>query len=204
MTGSQLSGSETTQVGGSRRRWFGLLAISLAVALIIVDSTIVNVAVPSIVDDLGISSSEVQWVQESYTLVFASFLLVFGALADRFGRRRVLMLGVAIFSVASILAALAPTGDLLIASRILQGVGGAMVLPTTLSLINATFTGRERGIAFAVWGSTIGGMVAVGPLLGGFLTTYYSWRWAFGINPPLGILILVGRDPPAPRRRLAD
>ncbi len=192
MTGSQVTGAETKQVGGSRRRWFGLLAISLAVALIIVDSTIVNVAVPSIVDDLGISSSEVQWVQESYTLVFASFLLVFGALADRFGRRRVLMLGVAIFSIASILAALAPTGDLLIASRILQGVGGAMVLPTTLSLINATFTGRERGIAFAVWGSTIGGMVAVGPLLGGFLTTYYSWRWAFGINPPLGILILVG------------
>lgn len=193
VTGSPAEGARgEKRVGGPRRRWFGLLAISLAVALIIVDSTIVNVAVPSIVDDLGISSSEVQWVQESYTLVFASFLLVFGALADRFGRRRVLMLGVTIFGLASVLAALAPTGELLIASRILQGVGGAMVLPTTLSLINATFTGRERGIAFAVWGSTIGGMVAVGPLLGGFLTTYYSWRWAFGINPPLGILILVG------------
>ncbi|MET0590321.1 MAG: DHA2 family efflux MFS transporter permease subunit, partial [Naasia sp.] len=176
----------------SRRRWAGLVAISVAVALIIVDSTIVNVAVPSIVDDLGISSSEVQWVQESYTLVFASFLLVFGALADRFGRRRVLMLGVSIFAIASILAALAPTGELLIASRILQGIGGAMVLPTTLSLINANFTGRERGIAFAVWGSTIGGMVAVGPLLGGWLTTYFSWRWSFGINIPLGVLILIG------------
>ncbi|NYJ32110.1 DHA2 family efflux MFS transporter permease subunit [Galbitalea soli] len=175
-----------------RARWFGLVFISIAVALIIVDSTIVNVAIPSIVKDLGITSTQVQWVQESYTLVFAALLLVFGSLADRYGRRRMLVIGVMIFALASVLAAFAPTGDLLIASRVVQGVGGAMVLPTTLSLINATFRGRERGIAFAVWGSTIGGMVAVGPLLGGWLTTYYSWRWAFGINVPFGILIVVG------------
>ncbi|WP_291053894.1 DHA2 family efflux MFS transporter permease subunit [Herbiconiux sp.] len=176
----------------SRTRWIGLVFISIAVALIIVDSTIVNVAIPSIIDDLGISSTQVQWVQESYTLVFAALLLVFGTLADRFGRRRVLMLGVAIFAGASILAALAPTGDLLIGARVIQGVGGAMVLPTTLSIINATFRGRDRAIAFAVWGSTIGGMTAVGPLLGGWLTTYISWRWAFGINIPLGVIIIVG------------
>jgi EmrB/QacA subfamily drug resistance transporter len=176
----------------SSRRWFGLVFISLGVALIIVDSTIVNVAVPSIVDDLGISSTQVQWVQEAYTLVFASLLLLFGSLADKFGRRRMLLIGIVIFTAASVLAGLAPTGDLLILARLVQGVGGAMVLPTTLSLINATFRGRERGIAFAVWGSTIGGMVAVGPLLGGWLTTAFSWRWAFGINVPLGILIFVG------------
>lgn len=192
----------------SRRRWIGLVFISVAVALIIVDSTIVNVAIPSIVDDLGISSTEVQWVQETYTLVFASLLLVFGTLADRFGRRRLLLIGVVIFAVASIGAALSADGTLLIASRLVQGVGGAMILPASLSIINATFRGRDRAIAFAVWGSTIGGMAAVGPLLGGFLTTYFSWRWAFGINVPLGVIIFIGvmifalesKEPGMPRR----
>ncbi|MFJ4222215.1 DHA2 family efflux MFS transporter permease subunit [Curtobacterium luteum] len=173
-----------------RRRWAGLVVISVAVSLIIVDSTIVNVAIPSIVRDLDIGSTAVQWVQESYTLVFAALLLVFGSLADRLGRRLLMVVGVAVFAAASVLAALAPSGELLVLARIVQGVGGAMVLPTTLSLVNATFTGRERGIAFAVWGSTIGGMVAVGPLLGGWLTTAFSWRWAFGINIPLGVAIV--------------
>lgn len=159
-----------------RRRWAGLVVISIAVSLIIVDSTIVNVAIPSIVRDLDIGSTAVQWVQESYTLVFAALLLVFGSLADRLGRRLLMVTGVAVFAAASVLAALAPSGELLVLARIVQGVGGAMVLPTTLSLVNANFTGRERGIAFAVWGSTIGGMVAVGPLLGGWLTTSFSWR----------------------------
>ena len=175
-----------------RTRWIGLFVISLAVSLIIVDSTIVNVAVPSIVDELGITSTEVQWVQESYTLVFAALLLVFGTLGDRFGRRRMLVIGIVIFALASVWAALADSGSALIAARVVQGVGGAMILPSTLSTLNATFQGRERGIAFAVWGATIGGMAAVGPLLGGWLTTDFSWRWAFGINIPLGVLILVG------------
>ncbi|ANF31583.1 multidrug transporter [Leifsonia xyli] len=175
-----------------RKRWAGLVFISIAVALIIVDSTIVNVAIPSIVDELHIGSTGVQWVQESYTLVFAALLLVFGTLADRWGRRRMLLIGVGIFTLASVAAAVAPTGAFLIGARLIQGVGGAMILPTTLSLINATFRGRERALAFAVWGSTIGGMTALGPLLGGWLTTAFSWRWAFGINIPLGILIVVG------------
>ena len=176
----------------ARTRWLGLVFISIAVSLIIVDSTIVNVAIPSIVGDLGITSTQVQWVQESYTLVFAALLLVFGTLADRYGRRRLLLTGVVIFALSSILAAFAQSGDLLIGARVLQGIGGAMILPTTLSIINATFRGRDRGIAFAIWGSTIGGMAAVGPLLGGWLTTYFSWRWAFGINVPLGIIIIIG------------
>ncbi len=121
------------------RRWIGLVFISLAVALIIVDSTIVNVAIPAIVDDLGITSTQVQWVQEAYTLVFASLLLLFGSLADRIGRRRLLLIGVALFAGASVLASFAPTGDLLILARLIQGVGGAMMLPSTLSLLNATF-----------------------------------------------------------------
>lgn len=176
----------------ARTRWIGLFVISLAVSLIIVDSTIVNVAIPSIVDELDITSTEVQWVQESYTLVFAALLLVFGTLGDRFGRRRMLVLGTIIFMLASVGAALADSGSTLILARVVQGVGGALILPSTLSTLNATFQGRERGIAFAVWGSTIGGMAAVGPLLGGWLTTDYSLRWAFGINVPLGIIILIG------------
>lgn len=179
-------------MASERTRWLGLVFISLAVSLIIVDSTIVNVAIPSIIDDLKITSTQVQWIQESYTLVFAALLLVFGTLADRFGRLRVLIIGMALFAGSSILAALAPTGDWLIFARVIQGFGGAMVLPTTLSLVNANFRGKERGIAFAIWGSTIGGMVAVGPLLGGWLTTDFSWRWAFGINIPLGLLVIIG------------
>ncbi|MFT4305340.1 MAG: MFS transporter [Microbacterium sp.] len=193
----------------ARRRWAGLVFISLAVALIIVDSTIVNVAVPSIVEDLGITSTQVQWVQEAYTLVFASLLLMFGVFADRWGRRRVLVVGAVVFTLASAAVAAAPGGGPLIAARVVQGVGGAMMLPTTLSLLNATFRGRERAVAFAVWGSTIGGMAAVGPLLGGWLTTAFSWRWAFGVNLPLGVLIVVGvlltvAESRAPGRRGLD
>ncbi|MGN6743737.1 MAG: MFS transporter, partial [Amnibacterium sp.] len=175
-----------------RGRWLGLVAISLGVALIVVDSTIVNVAVPYIVRDLRLSSTDVQWVQESYTLVFAATLLVFGVVADRLGRRRLLVVGTVVFAIASVVAAFAASGPLLIGTRVVQGLGGAMILPTSLSLINATFTGKERGIAFAVWGSTIGGMAAVGPLLGGWLTTAFSWRWAFGINLPIGAAIIAG------------
>ncbi len=176
----------------SRRRWAGLFFLSLGVAMIIVDATIVNVAVPQIIRDLGITSTDAQWVQEAYTLVFAALLLTFGRLADRYGRRRLFTGGVVVFAVASVLAAVSPAGGALIGARILQGIGGAAMLPTSLSLLNATFRGRERGIAFAVWGSTIGGAAALGPLLGGWLTTTYSWRWAFGINIPIGLAVLAG------------
>ncbi|AEV84843.1 multidrug MFS transporter [Actinoplanes sp. SE50] len=174
-----------------RRRWLGLLVVSFGVAMIIVDATIVNVAVPSIIDDLGATSSDAQWVQESYTVVLAALLLVAGRTADRVGRRRLFMTGIGVFMLGSIGCALAPAPPLLIVARQVQGVGGAMILPTSLSLLNAGFTGRERGIAFAVWGSTIGGAAALGPLLGGWLTTAVSWRWAFGINLPLSVLILI-------------
>lgn len=177
--------------GDGRGRWFGLLAISLGVAMIIVDATIVNVAVPQIIRDLDITSTDAQWVQEAYTLVFAALLLVAGRFADRSGRRRLFLVGVTVFVVASVLAALAGSGETLIAARVLQGIGGAMMLPTSLSLLNANFTGREKGIAFAVWGSTIGGAAAFGPLLGGWLTTTYSWRWAFGINVPVSLAVIV-------------
>jgi len=175
-----------------KKRWIGLAAISLAISLIIMDGTIVSVAIPSIVADIGINTSQVQWIQEIYTLLFASLLLIWGRLADRFGSKRVLLTGVVIFMISSIACAFAPNGWTLIAFRALQGVGGSMILPTTLSLLNSNFKGRERTIAFAVWGATIGGMAAVGPLVGGWLSENASWRWAFGINIPFGIVALLG------------
>lgn len=175
-----------------RTRWIGLLFISLSISLVIIDGTIVNTIFPEIIGELSLTSTEVQWVQESYILVFAATLLIWGSLADRVGRRLLLLIGIVIFVLASIWAGSADSASSLILARVVQGFGGAMVLPTTLSLVNATFQGRERGIAFAVWGSTIGGMVAVGPVLGGWLATDFTWRWAFLINVPLGVIIMVG------------
>ncbi|WP_435839737.1 MFS transporter [Streptomyces anulatus] len=153
--------------------------------------TIVNVILAPIIEDLSIGSSEAQWIQESYAITFAALLLVTGRLSDLYGARRIFLLGLAVFGVTSLLAASAPGGGLLILGRFVQGVGGAMMLPTSLALLNAAFTGRARGQAFAVWGSTIGAAAAVGPLLGGWLADI-SWRWAFGINVPLVALIVAG------------
>lgn len=185
------------------RRWLGLIAVSLGVALIVVDTTIVNVIVPSLVADLGITSAQAQWVQESYAIVFAALLLLTGRLADLVGARRVFLVGVAVFAATSVLAGLAPSGGVLIVARVLQGAAAVMILPSSLTLVNGTFTGKERGQAFAVGGSTIGAAAAVGPLLGGALAEV-SWRWAFGINIALGVLILFevrAFHGPSPRQR---
>ena len=176
----------------TRNRWIGLVFISMAISLVIIDGTIVNTIFPDIINDLMLTSSQVQWVQESYVLVFASLLLIWGSLADRIGRRRLLVIGLVIFTGASIWAGFSTDATTMILARIVQGIGGAMVLPTTLSLVNANFHGKDRGIAFAIWGSTIGGMVAIGPVLGGWLATDFSWRWAFNINAPLGLIVVIG------------
>lgn len=174
------------------RQWVGLVFLSAAVSLVIIDVTIINVAVPSIVVDLNASAATTQWIQEAYTLTLAALLIVAGRVADTIGRRRALVIGLTIFTGASVLAATASSGAVLVLARVLQGVGGAAILPCTLSLLNATFRGRERATAFAVWGSTVGAMAAVGPLLGGWLTTEFSWHWAFWINLVLGPIAAVG------------
>ena len=174
-----------------RARWLTLLAISLGISMIIVDATIVNVAIPSIVRDLGLDGSGAEWIVSVYPLVFAALLITLGRTGDIFGRKKLYIFGLVTFTGASILAGLAPTGPLLIAARILQGVGGAAIAPATQSILNATFRGKDRAIAFAVYGSVIGGMAALGPLLGGWLTTNLSWRWAFLVNLPVGIIALV-------------
>jgi EmrB/QacA subfamily drug resistance transporter len=179
----------------TRNRWIGLVFISMAISLVIIDGTIVNTIFPHVIEALKLTSTQVQWVQESYVLVFASLLLVWGSLADRIGRRLLLVIGLGIFVAASMWAGLSNDAGSMILARVVQGFGGAMVLPTTLSLVNANFQGKERGIAFAVWGATIGGMVALGPVLGGWLATDFGtdgWRLAFNINLPLGLIVIAG------------
>ena len=174
-----------------RARWLTLLALSLGISMIVVDATIVNVAIPSIVRDLGLDGSGAQWIVSIYPLVFAALLITLGRTGDIVGRKKLYIFGLVTFVGSSLLAGLAPSGPLLLAARVLQGVGGAAIAPATQSILNATFRGKERAIAFAVYGSVIGGMAAMGPLLGGWLTTNVSWRWAFLINLPVGIIALV-------------
>jgi MFS family permease len=166
--------------------------IALGVAMIIVDATIVNVSVPTIIRELHVSATTAEWFNTIYALVFASLLITLGHTGDVWGRRRLFLVGTVIFVAASLVAATAPNGNVLILGRLLQGIGGAMILPATLSTVNATFVGHDRAIAFAIWGSTIGGVAALGPLLGGWLTTDYSWRWAFLINVPIGAVVVAG------------
>jgi EmrB/QacA subfamily drug resistance transporter len=181
---------EPTEAG--RGRWLGLLMLSLGLSMIVVDATIVNVAVPSIVRDLKLDGSAAEWIVSIYPLVFAALLISFGRFGDVAGRRRLFLLGLGIFTVGSALAGLAPSGLTLIGARVLQGVGGAAIAPATQSILNTTFRGRDRAIAFGIYGSVIGGMAALGPLLGGWLTTNLSWRWAFYINMPIALVVMVG------------
>jgi EmrB/QacA subfamily drug resistance transporter len=175
-----------------RGRWIGLALLSMGVAMIIVDATIVNVAVPSIIRDLELESTTAEWINTTYALVFAALLITLGRFGDVLGRRRLYLAGLVVFALASIAAGAAQNGTMLIAARIAQGVGGAMILPATQSILNTNFRGRDRAIAFGIWGAVIGGMAAVGPLLGGWLTTYLSWRWAFFINIPVAIVAFAG------------
>jgi EmrB/QacA subfamily drug resistance transporter len=175
-----------------RKRWAALVFLALGVAMIILDATVVNVAIPTMVQDLDLTTTDAEWVSAAYSLTFASFLILWGRIADRVGRRLLFVVGVIVFVGASVMVAASDSSQQLIAARALQGIGGAMILPSSLSVINAVFVGKDRAIAFAVWGGTIGGMAALGPLVGGWLTTYASWHWAFLINVPIGIVVLIG------------
>ncbi len=175
-----------------KRRWVALCFLALGVSMIILDATVVNVAIPTMVRDLGLSTNDAEWINAAYSLTFASLLILFGRLSDRFGRRLMFMTGVIVFVIASALVALGLGATEIIGARALQGVGAAMILPSSLSIINAVFVGKSRAVAFAVWGGTIGGMAALGPVVGGWLTTYATWNWAFLINVPIGIIVLIG------------
>jgi EmrB/QacA subfamily drug resistance transporter len=175
-----------------RKRWFALVFLALGVAMIILDATVVNVAIPTMIKDLGLTTTDAEWVTAAYSLTFASLLILVGRIADRAGRRLLFIVGLIVFVAASVLVAASDSALPIIGARALQGVGAAMLLPSSLSVINAVFVGKARAAAFAVWGGTIGGMAALGPLVGGWLTTYASWHWAFLINLPIGIIVLIG------------
>ena len=175
-----------------RSLWYALGFISMGVTMVMIDATILNVAIPQVSADLKLVPTDIQWINSIYALVFAALLITMGKLGDTIGRRRIFISGVVIFVVASLIAATAQSGETVIAGRALQGIGGAMMIPASLSLLNTMFRGRDRAIAFAIWGATIGTVGALGPLLGGFVTSNYSWRWAFIINVPVAIISIIG------------
>jgi EmrB/QacA subfamily drug resistance transporter len=169
------------------RKWWTLLLVSIATFMLLLDVTIVNVALPDIQRELNASLSSLQWVVDAYSLMLAAFLLTAGSLGDRLGRRRVFTIGFGIFTFASFLCGISNDPTLLNLARGLQGVGGAGMFATSLALIGQEFHGKDRATAFGVWGATVGGAVAIGPLVGGIITQSFGWEWIFFVNVPIGI-----------------
>jgi EmrB/QacA subfamily drug resistance transporter len=170
------------------RKWWTLGALAFALFMIMLDNTVVNVALPSIQRDLGIGLSELEWTVNAYALTFAVLMLTGGKLADFFGRRRVFLIGLAIFTLASLACGLATSGGTLIGARTVQGVGAAIMLPATLSIISATFPPHQRGMAIGIWAGVSAMALAIGPLIGGLITEHIDWSWIFIVNVPIGVL----------------
>ncbi|MDX6604477.1 MAG: hypothetical protein QOF23_986, partial [Solirubrobacterales bacterium] len=188
------------------RKWWTLGAVCVATFMLLLDITVVNTALPDIQKDLGGSFSDLQWVIDAYALSLAALVLTAGSLADRLGRRRVFVVGLGIFSVASLLCAVSPDPTFLNVARGLQGIGGAIMFAVSLALVAQEFpSGRERGMAMGIYGATIGMAVAIGPLVGGVLTDGFGWQSVFLINVPIGLAAIAvtywkvaeSRDPDA-------
>jgi EmrB/QacA subfamily drug resistance transporter len=173
------------------RKWWTLVAVCIAIFMLLIDITVVNVALPSLQKSLGATFSELQWVVDAYALTLATCVLTAGSAGDLYGRKRVFIAGIVLFTAASALCGAAPDPIFLILSRALQGIGGAIMFAVSLALISQEFQGKERGTAFGIWGATTGAAVAIGPLVGGMLTSWLSWRWIFFVNVPIGIIAFV-------------
>jgi len=172
------------------RKWWTLIAVNVGIFMLLMDITIVNVALPDIQRELHASFDDLQWVVTAYALSLASLLLTAGAVADLFGRRRLFAIGLVIFTVASMTCGLSSGPLMLNVARAVQGIGGAIMLATSLALIAGAFHGRDRGVAFGVYGAVIGAAVAVGPVVGGALTAGVGWEWIFFVNVPIGVVAL--------------
>ncbi|WP_426511651.1 MFS transporter [Dactylosporangium sp. McL0621] len=171
-------------------KWSALTAVSIGTFMLLVDVTIVTVALPAVARDLGATLGGLQWVLDGYALALAAVLLASGALADRHGRRKVYLGGTVLFAAASLLCAVAPNAGLLIAARFLQGLGGAAMFATTVAILSVAYSGKDRGVAFGVWGAVNGAAAAAGPIAGGLLTEHLGWRWIFLVNLPVSLVAI--------------
>ena len=180
-----------TQSPDARRAALATFAItSLALFMVSLDNLVVTTALPVIKENLGASLSQLEWVVNAYTLTFAVLLLTGSALGDRFGRKRVFTIGVTLFTAGSAFAALAPSGDVLVLARAIQGVGAAIVTPLTLTILSAAVPAERRGLALGAWGAIAGLAIALGPVVGGAIVEGLSWQWIFWLNVPLGIILV--------------
>jgi EmrB/QacA subfamily drug resistance transporter len=192
-------------------RWVTLVIVILAAFIVVLDNTVLNVAIPTILRDFHTTLPSLEWVITGYALTFATLLIIGGRLGDVYGHRRIFIIGAALFGAGSLLASVSTSvGQLILGEAVIEGIGASLMLPTTLAILSSTFRGRERATAFAAWGATAGVAAASGPVVGGFLTTNYSWRWAFRINviiAPLAILgayVFMRRGERATRRTTLD
>ena len=185
-------GSDDVDPAVHDKRWWVLGVLCLSMTIIVMDNTILNVAIPSLINDLDATNSQVQWIIDSYTIVFAGLLLTTGSISDRFGRKGALQVGIVLFMLGSALSALATSATYLIATRAFMGIGGALIMPSTLSLLTNTFRDpKERGRAIAIWAGFSGVGVALGPVIGGLLLEHSSWASVFWVNVPIGMIALV-------------
>src|SRR5438045_4369619 len=173
------------------KKWWTLVAVSFGLFMIMLDNTIVNVALPTIQSSLHLKISELEWVVTGYALTFGAFMLTGGKLADLLGRRRIFVVGLAVFTASSLACGLANGATVLIAARVVQGIGAALMNPATLSIIVATFPPRQRGTAIGIWAGVSALALAIGPLVGGVITERISWGWIFFINIPVGVLGII-------------
>lgn len=175
------------------RRWFTLVIVISAALIVVLDNSVLNVAIPTILREFHTTLPSVQWVVTGYALTFASLLIIGGRLGDLYGHRRVFIIGAALFGAGSLLASVSwSVGSLIAGEAVIEGIGASLMLPATLAILSTTFKGPERGPAFAAWGATAGAAAALGPVVGGFLTTEYSWRWAFRINVIIAPVAILG------------
>ena len=175
------------------KKWLPLVVLSLAVMIIIIDTTVLNVSLRTIVNDLGTNLQGMQWVIAGYSLTLAALTVTGGRLGDLFGRKRMFMLGAVIFAIGSFLTSISHNlSTMIIGESIIEGIGAALMMPATSSLVVSNYQGRDRGIAFGVWGGIAAASSAIGPILGGWLTSSYSWRWAFRINIFVALILIIG------------